>query len=233
MEKIIRKSTADLAVEKLIEFIKTDKCVVGEKLPPEHKMCSDLGISRSTLREAYSKLEILGYTEAKNGRGIFVKRKDADLLETATRWFMSHDAQMSDYLEVRFAFDPMAAKIAAKKRTDADIAELKQIQIKFKEYVTSKNNRKAAEYDALFHQKIVDISGNELLMALEKLVNRYFMEVRQVSFEIPEHGENALIPHNCIIDAIETKDVERAIEESKKHIQSAINDLCRNKEDDE
>ena len=83
MEPIYKKSTVDLAVEKLIEYIQGDEVEVGQKLPAEVWLCRELNISRTTIREAYRVLQSQGYLEIRAGKGAFVKSKERDFIQEA------------------------------------------------------------------------------------------------------------------------------------------------------
>lgn len=63
MEPIQKKSTVDLAVEKLTEHICSGSIAVGDKMPAEMVLCKQLNISRTTIREAYRVLQSQGYLE--------------------------------------------------------------------------------------------------------------------------------------------------------------------------
>ena len=81
MEPIYKKSTVDLAVEKLIEYIQGDEIEAGQKLPAEVWLCRELNISRTTIREAYRVLQSQGYLEIRAGKGAFDKSKEREFVE--------------------------------------------------------------------------------------------------------------------------------------------------------
>jgi len=80
--------------------------------------------------------------------------------------------------------------------------------------------------DARFHEKIVNITHNELLIALVRLVNYYFEKLRQTSFGIEEHASHAIEPHKRILEAIAAGDADKAANESVAHMKTAFKDLC-------
>jgi len=226
MESIKKQSTVDLASKGIIKFLETGDLEVGDKLPTEQAMCAKLGISRATLREVYRRLQSQGYVELENGRGAFVRSKSIDPVQQATNWFRLHDAQMREYLEVRMSLDPLAARLAAMKRTEEDIAVLNQIQKEFEDCQKNHDSAQMAILDARFHEKIVNITHNELLIALVRLVNYYFEKLRQTSFGIEEHASHAIEPHKRILEAIAAGDADKAANESVAHMKTAFKDLC-------
>jgi GntR family transcriptional repressor for pyruvate dehydrogenase complex len=226
LKAVQKQSVVDIAADQIKEFLMEGEIQIGDKLPIEHEMCSRLNVSRATLREVYRKLQSQGYLEIKNGRGAYVKNKNANVLQQAINWFREHDVQMQNYLEVRLYLDPLAAKLASQNRSEKDISLLRHIQTKFEECYTNHDNKQMAELDAQFHKAIVDITNNDLLIALVKIVNYYFEQMRTASFALDEHAEHAIEPHRKIIEAIEKGDSKMAEEESVKHMKIAIKDLC-------
>lgn len=226
MDPVVKQSIVDIAADQIIEFLKSDEIHLGEKLPVEREMCENLNISRATLREAYRKLHSQGFVDLKPGRGAFVKNKEQNILEKATRWFRENDAQLQSYLEVRLYLDPLSAKLAANNRTNRDISYLREIQQAFEVAVNNKDNIEMARLDAELHKAIVDISNNDLLKALVNIINYYFEQLRQTSFTIDSHAQHAIGPHRKIIDAIANGDARTAELESINHMGKALFDLC-------
>jgi GntR family transcriptional repressor for pyruvate dehydrogenase complex len=226
MRPIEKQSTVDLATEMIIRFLKSGELEIGDKLPTETVMCQRLNISRTTIREAYRKLQSLGYIEIKNGRGAFVKNREQDVVQEAISWFRGHSVQMNDYLQVRINLDPLAAQLAARNRSNSDINHLRDIQAKFETAIADGDNKTMAKLDAEFHENIVLITNNELLIALVRIVNYYFEQLRQTSFKLQRNAINAIEPHRLILEAITESDEVKAAQESINHMLAAYNDLC-------
>ncbi|GAB6275514.1 MAG: FadR/GntR family transcriptional regulator [Rectinema sp.] len=226
MEPVKKNSTVDMASEKIIEFLQTGNLGIGEKLPTEKAMCDMLNISRTTVREAYRKLQSQGYIEIINGKGAFVLNKEQNIIQESINSLRSKKTLISDYLEVRMSLDPLAARLAALNRKEEDIAYLREIHSQFQEFYKKNDNKAMAEADAEFHLAIVKMTKNDLLIALIKIINYYFEQLREKSFKDRNHASNAIVPHSKIIDAIEARNPERAAQESIEHMRIAINDLC-------
>lgn len=227
MEPIQKKSTVDLAVEKLTEYICSGGIAVGDKMPAEMVLCKQLNISRTTIREAYRVLQSQGYLDIQPGRGAFVQSKEQNFIQEAMDWISSHRVVSSDYLFVRMALDPLAASLAAENAVSRDIDELCTIHQAFVKSVHEKDYVAMAELDARFHARIAAITHNDLLIALVGLVNHYFEILRQNSFQFERNASHAIVPHERILEAIAAGDSEQAKKESVAHMQAAIQDLCR------
>lgn len=227
MGPIQKKSTVDLAVENLKAYIQGDSLHVGDKLPSEALLCKELDISRTTIREAYRVLQSQGYLDIQIGRGAFVQNKKPDFLSEALEWINNNKMKMKDYLYVRLALDPLSSGLAASCATEKDIADLAAIHRAFVESAHGGDFRAMAELDAKFHERIAMISGNDLLIALVRIVNHYFRKLRRASFQVSEHVKHAIAPHEMILEAIANGDTEKARSASIDHMQTAIQDLCQ------
>ena len=226
MELVQKQSTVQIASQAIIDFIKEGDIKPGEKMPSETVMSKRLGVSRATLREVYRQLEIMGYIKLEAGRGAFVAETQNSVVEEVTNYFRLNSGKMKDYLEVRLSFDAHAARLAAERRTEDEVILLEAYQREFEDAVSRKDNVLMATLDAKFHEKIVDMAHNELMSALEKLINFYFSQLRQKSFLLDEHANHAIEPHRAILSAIRKGDGELAALESTKHMQRSLSDIC-------
>ena len=72
MQEIVRISLTDTVADMLKKSIESGEFAPGDKLPPETKLCEDLKVSRTCIREAIRVLQAMGYVEIKHGKGAFV-----------------------------------------------------------------------------------------------------------------------------------------------------------------
>ncbi|MCX7026034.1 MAG: FCD domain-containing protein [Spirochaetes bacterium] len=226
MEHIRKNSTVDMASDQIVEYLQSDAIQLGDKLPSEKAMCDIMHISRTTIREAYRKLQSLGYLDIVNGKGAFVKSKDHDIIQESINSLRSNKALINDYLEVRKALDPLAAKLASVYRTREGIAILQKLHSEFLEAYAADDSKAMAKIDASIHLAIVTMTKNDLLIALTKVINFYFENLREKSFLNKHDATNAIGPHERIIAAISRGDSNTASQESLKHMDAAIKDLC-------
>ncbi|QTL99755.1 FCD domain-containing protein [Iocasia frigidifontis] len=228
MKPIIKKTAVDLTVENLINYIKDGEAIIGDKLPSENELCKQMNVSRTTIREAFRVLQSKGYINIKTGKGAFVLSKKENFMQDATEWIRKHKIEMSDYIEVRIAMDPLSARLAAKNRTKEDINSLKEMQELFVASVENSDYEKMAELDAKFHERIALASNNDLLVVLGRIVNDFFKVLRKNSFKFEENAKHAILPHQKILDSIIIQDEDKAAKESLLHMRQALKDLCNN-----
>ena len=107
--------------EQMEQLIEQGQWKVGEKLPPEMELMDKFGVSRNTLREAIRALVHAGLLETKQGSGTLVR--STSVLGAALKRHVKKSTMM-ETLEVRFALEKQAAKMAAERRTEGDLAKL-------------------------------------------------------------------------------------------------------------
>ncbi|MEW1841052.1 FCD domain-containing protein [Nonomuraea angiospora] len=153
------------ATQHLREQITQGEWPVGTRLPGENALAKALGVGRSTVREALRALAGAGLVQARQGSGVFV-------IATAMATVPAEDwparlrrAAITDVYEVRMMVETQAARMAARRRTEEDVAALEE--------ALAARARAAAQDDAAFvdadialHAAVVAAAGNPVLTDL-------------------------------------------------------------------
>lgn len=109
---------ADSTASEILKMIEEqERFKIGDKLPNENDFASELGVSRSTFREAVKILTTYGILEIKRGKGTFVTSNtiiDSNDLSDIT-------SGLDDLFEMRLMFEPDCAYYAALRATDEEI----------------------------------------------------------------------------------------------------------------
>lgn len=128
----------------------------GRLQPNQHlaelKLCDELGVSRSPVREAIHRL-------AAEGLVVLVPRKGAFVADLSPKG-------VSDVFAVRGQLEALTAQIAAQKATAADVAELEAINRRCVEAVDAEDFSAFFEHNDAFHRSLGDIAGNEYLQSV-------------------------------------------------------------------
>ena len=96
-----RTSLVDVAVEKLKEYIAEHQFGKGDKLPSEKMLVEQLGVSRTVVREAISRLQQSGLIQVKSGSGMFITEKNKHLSMLFESHMKVHGFKIKELLEVR------------------------------------------------------------------------------------------------------------------------------------
>ena len=149
----------------------------GDQLPSESVLMEQFGVSRPTLREAFRILEAEGAITVRRGvrGGARVQVPDIAVAARHIGLLLQYrGALLSDVYEVRAVLQPAAARMAAKRRTSADLARLQEALDRHHRSLENPGASFAADAD--FHRLIVELSGNETLQVLAGMVGNIIRE---------------------------------------------------------
>lgn len=158
------RRTASLSsqlVDSLRSHIEAGGWPVGTRIPPEQSLIEELGVGRSTLREALGALVHLGLLEARIGDGTYV-RASSELQSVMVR--RASSAQRDNVLELRTVLEEYASGAAALRRSEDQLHELRELLADADAACAGEDMSTAGSVDALFHRAVVRASGNDLLI---------------------------------------------------------------------
>ncbi|RWR02373.1 GntR family transcriptional regulator [[Pantoea] beijingensis] len=207
----------------LIGCIKQGQFPAGAMLPPERELAKQLGVSRSSIREALIALEITGWVEIRTGNGVYVSNPIPKSIEASSE----DEFSLKDLIKARQVFEAMTAEMAARNATDEQRIELREItQDLIQLHI---NDEKFLHEDKRFHLLISEMSGNEVLRdMMEHLWNKR-KSSRFVRLE--SHYAETDFPlemnrdHENIAQAIIDRDPQRARTCMELHLQHVYDRL--------
>jgi len=161
-------SLTDKAIEQIRELIRTGALSPGSKLPPEPDLAAQLGLSRNLAREAVKALAVARVLEVRRGDGTYVTSlQPSVLLEGlggAVELLQGDAGALLDLMEVRRLLEPAAAALAATRRSDEALAEVKQHLDAMRE--AREDVELLNAHDAAFHRAVVSATANETLLTI-------------------------------------------------------------------
>lgn len=190
----------------------------GDRLPPERRLAEQLGVARETLRQALRILEgseqIVVPPQGSRG-GPMVQAAMAD--PTAIRRDVERRAGDIVHLaEFRAVVDSAAARLAAHRRTDEDLAAMTAAQAELAAATTLTDSRLA---DTAFHLAVAYAAGNpELTTAVENARVKMFTPLDLLSFSF--HQATSLEGHGLVLDAIRARDADSAAAAMTRHLEA-------------
>ncbi len=224
MKEIQRISVTDAVAESIKSLICTGEFPIGAKLPTETKMCEELKVSRTSVREAFRLLQAQGYVEIRSGKGAFV----ADF-QTGNQinWFQVDDAKYKDYMEVRVAIEVLAVRLAVERATGDQVKELQDVHDSFLEVSAVHNAAKMVIFDERFHSLIIEYTGNPLLKKINHDLLDVFRPYRRANFFDPIDYKHADLAHEKILKSFRMRDPEMAERCMKEHLTITAEDFDR------
>ena len=170
IEPVSHQTMADIVELKLLAFLKNNAFKPGDALPKEMELAEALGVSRNILREALSRLRMLGMVDSKKRRGMVLTSPDIlGSLEKVMDPLIIDESTLQDFFELRLTLEMGLADILFIRKTKKDIAELEQIALA--EKVRDKNDvafRIKSEVE--FHGKIYRMTGNETMQRFQTML---------------------------------------------------------------
>ncbi|WP_455818311.1 FadR/GntR family transcriptional regulator [Pseudomonas cerasi] len=141
----------------LIGCIKKGQFPAGAILPPERELAKQLGVSRSSIREALIALEITGWVEIRTGNGVYVMNP----LPQSDDAPAEEEFSLKALIQARQVYEAMTAELAARNGSDDQRAELQEITQDLVQLHV--NDQKFLREDKRFHLLIAEMTGNEVL----------------------------------------------------------------------
>ncbi len=211
---------SDVLANELRERILTGEFVEGVPLPPERELVLQTQMSRSTVREALRILEVQGLVRIKTGRvgGAYVQRPDGDsVADSVSLLIRGQQIRMADLLETREAIEPFCARLAARNRTEADLARLDAANKAIADPDASLARFLQANVD--WHVAVAAASHNEILTGLMTALSRsIYTATENEEFVDAEVRRTTARAHQAITDAIRSQDPDAAVRRMNRHV---------------
>ncbi|MFW2177544.1 MULTISPECIES: FCD domain-containing protein [unclassified Moraxella] len=243
-------------MERLLDFLYHANLANGDRLPAERKLCEQLGISRTALREAIQQLNTWGITQSRKGSGTFIlnhdkldigkdiKQSNANLLTPA--WSRSVNSLIADTLlplldedplyrvdvqEARIILEGGTAWYAAMRATRSDIDKIHHYYDLLSEHQAHGDTAQASVADSNFHLAIAEASHNVVLLQMMKnvfhLLQHNVVLARRKLYTATYGFDTLHAQHHAILQAISKHDAELARMAVGDHIQFVIEQVSQ------
>ncbi|MDH6293520.1 FadR/GntR family transcriptional regulator [Rhodococcus opacus] len=214
---IRRHLLTDQAADLLRARIASGEWEVGAKLPGETTLAAELGVGRSTVREAVRMLAGLGMVESRQGAGVFLRRssprQDWDrVLRTE---------EIRHVVEVRHTVEIEAARLAASRRDEADVAALRRA-LDARSAASGAGAAAFVDADIALHRAVVVAAHNPVLTELfETFVPRLREAMLDLTaaLDLSAGNEPDADAHRRLVEAVAEGDAEEAVRVSTAHLE--------------
>lgn len=219
-EKLSDKVTADL-----LHLIQDQKLFKpGEQLPNEIELAEQLGVSRTTLREAENNLVAQNVLTKHRGRGTFVV--DPAECEQEVKEFDNLNymhTRLADLYNLRVMMEPPMAGIAAVKATEEELAEIERIGKKIEQLDLS--NEDIMEYNRQFHVAIARATHNDFIFRIFSNINDAIIKHFDIVNMERMNNEDMIRSHSMIVQYLKLRDELGATEAMRIHLRYSIQDF--------
>lgn len=217
-----RQSLGDQLYGQILDMLANGQLKKGDRLPSEQKISAMFGVSRPIVRNAIMRLRTEGLVQVRQGSGTYVLNPPIDPLKT-----LANDDSIDRCLrciEVRMPLEATAAKLAAQRRSSADLTRIVDAHEKFrKEFEHGEAHHKT---DMAFHAAIAAASANEFFQHLLDQIRDALDHYMSFSLDLARLGTEAeqrkvIDEHSCIVEAIQSQDGDMAEVAMQFHIGQA------------
>ena len=217
-----RQRMGDQLYGQILEQIVSGRLPEGTRLPAELDLCKMFGVSRPVVRQALQRLRADGLVHARQGSGTYVLARPADRLAE-----FAEPRQVAEYLrsiEVRLVLEGSAARHAAERRSNAELAGIEAAHERFR--LEAERGLLTPDADMAFHMAIAEASGNGFYASLLEHLHEAVTGFMNVSLHLTrtsprERASRVLQEHELILEAIKLQDGDAARVAMQFHITQA------------
>lgn len=216
IEKIAPSTMADVVELRLREYLKRKAFKPGDALPKELELAEALDVSRNVVREALSRLRMLGMIETKKKRGMVLAEPDIlGGFERVMDPLILDQKTLKDLFELRLVLEMGLADVLYVRMTDQDLKELEQIVSK---EVNKVQKPFKVKYEIAFHGKLYQMTGNETFMRFQNMLLPVFEYVVSEEAKINGEAKVGKVTHRDLLELLKTGNPEDFRQGMKEHL---------------
>lgn len=219
LQPIERSPLYEQVAARLRDFIDAQNLRPGDRLASERELAERLEVSRTSVRQALTALKVMGLVEIRHGDGVYVLRSPADLVSSLAAEIDESEVDHPMIWEVREAIEVQAARLAAKRRRDDDLAAMRGALDDMAESIATGGD--GIDGDRRFHRAIAMAAGNPLLLRLFDELADVIDRTSAASLTLSGRPPVSLEAHHAILAAIAAADEDTAAEAMHQHIMTS------------
>jgi GntR family transcriptional repressor for pyruvate dehydrogenase complex len=216
------RSLTDEAIDRIRGFVQSGRFPAGSKLPPEQELATELGISRSPMREAVKALTSARVLEIRRGDGTYVTSLAPSLLleGLGNAVALMGGGTVLELTEVRRLLEPAATGLAATRITDEQLAAVAELLDAMHDAVD--DVERLTVLDAAFHRTVTAATGNETLTTLLDGISSRTLRARIWRGTV-DRGvtDTTLAQHRAIYTALANRDPGVATAAALMHVDTS------------
>ncbi|PDT82237.1 FadR/GntR family transcriptional regulator [Sinorhizobium sp. BJ1] len=222
------QTRVEFALDYITKEIANGNLRAGDKLPNEKDLAEQLGISRTPIREAMKTLAVAGLIDIRHGHGSYVREeKGAPALPLNLFQLYLQDSTPEMLMELRDIFDRNCSELAAQRRTDEDLASMRECIDRLKALTeqpdASLDDMLKADLD--FHRAIYEATGNKLIVTVAEFVLNMVAPWVRKSLDVSGRVR-AVDLHEQIYDAILKREIgpqnRMSVDANMKHFMQSL-----------
>jgi len=221
--RVRRTSVVDEVFQLIQARIHSGELSLGYNFPPQKILAKEMGVSTSTVREAFNKLIMLGYLSTKPGVGTtVVSRSTGAPVSNLGSYVFLQSSEIGHFIEARLYLEKAAIRSAVRNATDEDFNTMEKYIEGQKQALRDGDVNLFATLDAEFHLSVVAAGRNPVLIRFMELIwdmlYSYIVEANQIQSVM-----NAVaLHHEDILRKLKLRDVPGAEQKMIEHLQEVV-----------
>lgn len=203
VKKIRAKKIYEQVADQIRTLIESGELQPGDKLPALKELALELGVSRATVREAFSSLQGMGLIELRHGEGTFVKRVELERIsEPINAAFLLGANHLNDLMDVCHLMETGIARFAADRRTDEDLGRLAGALFQLETAVDPEESTRA---DIHLHMLLADATRNTIFTNFMSIISEPLRSVIRLVHGETEGQTQAIQKHRLLYDCVKER----------------------------
>lgn len=219
LKAVDTSSLVDRVEANLVELLQQRKLKVGDVIPKEIELAETLGVSRTVIREALSRLRMMGMIESKKKKGAVITSPDLfGIMSKSMNPHILAQETLKEMFEIRLVLEIGMADFIFQRITKEDIQELKQIVSN--EPPVTQYHLFNIEHEIAFHGKLYEITGNETLKKFQNMLLPVFDYVHNSGLLKKPASLKKFVSHKGLVDIIENGSPELFRNAMRNHLEN-------------
>lgn len=220
-DRIVRRKLSDQVFERLRELMASGELPPGAPMPSERDLMERFGVGRPAVREALQHMHTMGLITISHGERSRVNELSAgsvlSRVDDVARMLLSSEPEQLEHLkDARRMFECGLMRVAATSASTQDVAELRELVARQRDCMD--DPEAFVTHDMAFHTRIAAVSGNPILIATSQSMLRWLFHYHGVLLHWSGNEDITLREHQQMVDLIEARDADAAIEAMKAHL---------------
>jgi GntR family transcriptional repressor for pyruvate dehydrogenase complex len=226
-KKLDNNNKQEYVVAQILEAIEAGEYKIGDKLPSEMDLCDHIGVSRSSIREAFSALRLVGVIETRKGDGTFIAsenwRKDSKKETFTVAEMFQHGGNTFETLEARRVVEPAVAEYASEMIKEENLSKILNALQNMKKAAGNNDFRRWHNENKKFHFAIVETTRNSPLIKYVKSLLNLFTnsdlgtELRKHYLTEDKYVKEAIEVHHAIYVGLRNRDKKKIRNAYSRH----------------
>lgn len=219
IKSIDTSSLVDKVEDQLVALLRERKLAVGDVIPKEIELAEALGVSRTVIREALTRLRMMGLIESRKKRGSVITSPDLfGMMSKSMNPHILDQETLKEIFEIRLVLEIGMADLLFHRITKENITELKNIVAN--EPPATQYHLFNVEHEIAFHGKLYEITGNETLKKFQKMLLPVFDYVHNSGLLKKQPMLKTFVSHKELVDILENGTPEAFRNGMREHLEN-------------